>query len=142
MITLDKTKGLETQIHERSEKNPPDRVASVNNIHSGIMSAPTPQAVTQIHLQPHHTNDCSAYVPVLVGDHQTVAYVDSRTTFTYVISPDTTATLGISQDQLEPVPHIVQLIIAPLGPPQQLSIPQDRTSTESSQIITDAATLT
>ena len=59
-------------------------VASIGDIYSGtlIMSrSPTSQSAAQTHLQPQRKNDYRAYIPVQVGDLQTVAYVDSGNSF-------------------------------------------------------------
>ena len=62
--------------------------------------------LAEINLQPNRMQDYSAYVPVRLGKLTVDAFVDSRNTFTNVISPQTMTALGIETSQLEPIPQL------------------------------------
>ena len=69
------------------------------------MNRPNTQ-VAEINLQPSRARDYSTYVPVLLGQLTTAAFIDSGNMFANVISPQTMTALGISISQLEPVPQL------------------------------------
>ena len=60
----------------------------------------------EMNLQPSQAKDYSIYIPVQLGNLGTAAFVDSGNTFANVISPHTMAAIGITADQLEPVPQL------------------------------------
>ena len=64
------------------------------------------QRVAEVNTQPGRASDYSAYVPVHLERVKTAAYVDSGNTLANVISPQTMAAMGITEDRLEPVPQL------------------------------------